>query len=455
MKKLVIIGTAAMAAIAGHGAARNLPRLDSSKFDFCYEFVESPANEDLDGNSKKDMSVFGGDGWLTIGGATSIGYANFNCSTHSRYIGSNQGADADGGVWRRYGISYETGFTIEARLTIWTDTGRVGAFALTASPNDSTVNALLNIRDGSVTWGSSGSTVLTNMTTKNVYHTYRIARAPYSDTFSVWIDGNLVAESLGNGLEYGNVLDRILLGSIGENWTGSSVVTYLRFTKGGYAPPTEKDMRRDSSEFDHKYEMDAEDTRFSPTASTSDWSLCSGEVGTATLADGILSVDQPSGKMRYYRTVGALDQNISAQSPFTFEIATRINVAWAGSSTGGRVVNFLLGTPRASCCFFIGTNTVQASDNTLLHTADNTDKMHVFRVSYKGEWPNTYVLYRDGEKIAEIGAFGMTAAYNYARFGIASTSTHGGAFDVDYIRWTTDGAFAPPKPKDGFAIIYK
>ena len=49
MKKLLIIGAATMAAIAGHGAARDLPRRDSSKFDFCYEFVKSPVAEDIDG----------------------------------------------------------------------------------------------------------------------------------------------------------------------------------------------------------------------------------------------------------------------------------------------------------------------------------------------------------------------------------------------------------------------
>ena len=50
MKKLLIIGAAAMAAATSQGAAKDLPRLDSSKFDFCYEFIKSPTEEDLDGN---------------------------------------------------------------------------------------------------------------------------------------------------------------------------------------------------------------------------------------------------------------------------------------------------------------------------------------------------------------------------------------------------------------------
>ena len=30
---------------------------------------------------------------------------------------------------------------------------------------------------------------------------------------------------------------------------------------------------------------------------------------------------------------------------------------------------------------------------------------------------------------------------NLLRFGVTSTSTHGGSFEVDYVRWTTDGAW--------------
>ncbi|MBR2839586.1 MAG: hypothetical protein IKE55_12435 [Kiritimatiellae bacterium] len=457
MKKLLIVGVAAIAAATSEGAAKDLPRLDSSKFDFCYEFVKSPAEEDLDGNGVGDMIINNAsDNWLKCGTQYSIGYGDFDCSSANRFVGSNQGADAAGGVWRRYGVSSTTGFTIETRVQIrWDTAGSKGAISLTASANDSTVNAWLNIKDGSVKWGSSGSTVLTNMDTTVDYHTYRIARAPYSTTFTVWIDDNLVADGIGNAFSYGSVLNRILIGGLGGDFWGKGIVSHLRFTKGAYAPPIEKDMRRDSSEFEHKYEMDASDTRFSPTATASDWSLGSGEEGTATLSDGILSVVQPKGKMRYYQTVGTMDPSISAQSPFTFEIATRINSAWEGV-TNGSVLNLFPGTPRASTAFYIGTNTVCDHNYTVVHTGDNTDKMHVFRITYKGEWPNSYTIYRDGEKIAEnCGPYNPTAAYNFARFGVASTSTHGGAFDVDYVRWTTDGAFIPPKPRKGFAVGIK
>ena len=453
MKKLLIIGAAAMAAVTSQGAAKDLPRLDSSKFDFCYEFVESPAEQDLDGNGVADMTM-NGSGWLTCSSQYSVGYGIFKCNSNN-YIGSNQGAGSAGGVWRNYGVSSTSGFTIETRVQV-RSAGGYGAIALTASANDSLKNAFVNFTTNAITWGNSANIVLTNLDMKASYHTCRIARAGGTTTYSVWVDDNLVAENLDDGLSYGSVLNRILIGAVGGSWWGEAVVSYLRFTKGGYAPLNEKDRRRDSADFEHKYEMDASDTRFSPTGMTSDWQLYSGESGTATLSGGILLVDQPKGAMRYYRTVEPIDASISAKSPFTLETAVRVSNAWAGGN--GLVLNFLCGTPRAACSFFIGTNTVCNADRSkVFHTGDNSDKLHVFRVTYKGEWPNSWTLYKDGEKIAETDSFSASSKgdYNYARFGVASTSTHGGAFDVDYIRWTTDGAFAPPKPKNGIVISFK
>ena len=443
-----------MAAATSQGAAKDLPRLDSSKFDFCYEFINSPAEEDLDGNGVADMTM-NGSGWLTCSSQYSVGYGIFKCNS-SNYIGSNQGAGSAGGVWRNYGVTSTSGFTIETRVQV-RSSGGYGAIALTASASDSYLNAFVNFTTNAITWGSSASIVLTNLDMKASYHTCRIARAGGTTTYSVWVDDNLVAENLDDGLPYGSVLNRILIGSVGGSWWGEAVVSYLRFTKGGYAPLNEKDRRRDSADFEHKYEMDASDARFSPTATTSDWVHYEGADGTAALSDGILSVNQPKGKMCYYKTIGKLDSSISAKTPFTLETAVRVSNAWADSN--GLVLSILCGTPRSATCFFIGTNTVSYTSGRshVLQTDDNSDKMHVFRVTYKGEWPNIYTLYRDGEKIAETTdlAESNQGTYNFFRFGITSTSTHGGAFDVDYVRWTTDGAFIPPKPKKGLVISFK
>ena len=152
MKNLLIV-IAGIVALATKGVRAEMPRLDSSKFDFCYEFINSPAAEDLDGNGKKDMTINGGDSWLTCCSGDAIGYANFNCGSTSRFIGSNQSADVDGGVWRRYGITRATGFTIEVRVQVKSVSGSVGAIAVSASPSEANVNALLNFKDGAITWG--------------------------------------------------------------------------------------------------------------------------------------------------------------------------------------------------------------------------------------------------------------------------------------------------------------
>lgn len=436
-------------------AAVKMDQLDSSQFDYKYEMLQLPTTEDVDANGVGDFTMNNGStSWLTISTGTDVGYGTFDCSAANNYLGSNADAEAAGGVWRKCGISSTTGFTIETRLYVTAQTGTAGAIALTASPNDSKVNALLSIHTNKLTWGTTQK-VLTNMNTK-AYHTYRLVRASGEATYSVWVDGNLVAEKLGDGLSSGSILDRMFFGSIGSNWKGKAVVSYLRFTKGGYAPLSGKDLMRESDNFESKYEMDAADEKFSPTATADDWEL-SGSKGSATIENGILKVSQPKGQTRYYKTVASMDADDSAAASYTFESKLKVGNAWDGTS--GKVLQFLLGTKRASFVFYVGTNTVFVSDGSTprsVHTGDNSDKMHVFRVTYKGEWPNEWNVYRDGELISTTGwNFSRNGSYDYARFGIASSSTHGGDFDIDYIRWTTKGAFAPVPPPSAFVIVVR
>lgn len=445
MKQLLCF-CAAMAAMIAMGAARDLPLRDSSTFDFKYEMEAQPATEDLDGDGLADLTINGGSDWLTIPNNT--GYAIFECSQANRFIRSEADNGAEGCIWRKYGVTAQTGYTIETRLRVTAETaGTTAAFCLQASVPDSTVHALLNFRTNMVMWGN---TVLTNMNTQSTFHTYRLARAPGTATFSVWCDGKLLAENLGNGLSYGT-LNRILIGSLGGNWKGGARVAYLRFTKGGYAP---KQTEKDSSEFAHKYEMDSADTRFSATATTSDWKHFEGAQGTAVLADGILSVSQPNGKMRYYQTVNPMDSSIANSSPFTIETKVRITASWNVTLP---VLNFFCGTPRAAGSLFIGANGVCWYDRyNVIYPCDNTDKAHIFRLTYDGDTDYGFSVWRDGVKIGEnLPCYQMTSSYNFARFGIASTSTHGGSFEIDYIRWTTDGVFAPYVPPAGTIVIFK
>lgn len=448
MKQLLCF-CAAMAAMIAMGAAADLPQLDSTAFDFKYEMEALPTAEDLDGDGLADLTMNNSD-WLTIPNNT--GYAIFDCSQSSRYIASMADSGTAGCIWRKYGVTAQTGFTIETRLRVTAETaGMTAAFCLQASVPDSNVHALLNFKTNMVLWGNTGATtVLTNMNTQSTFHTYRLVRAPGANVYSVWCDGQLVAENLGSGLSYGT-LNRILIGSLGSSWRGGARVAYLRFTKGGYAP---KQTEKDSREFAHKYEMDSADTRFSATATTSDWKHFEGAQGTAVLADGILSVVQPKGTMRYYRTINPMDPSITASSPFTLELKVRPVTAWDSTRP---VLNIFCGTPRAAVSLFIGLNSIcWHGDQNVIWRGDNTDKAHVYRFAYDGDTEYGFTLWRDGELIGQnLPCYEMTSNYNYARFGIASTGSHGGSFELDYIRWTTDGVFAPYVPPKGTIVIVK
>ena len=428
--------SAAFAAASAAEAKIKLPQLDSSEFTHKYEMEMPLTSEDVDGDGFADFTTN-------------------NCPIVSSHYGvcdytfvgfcmSQTDSDA-GSAWRRFVQAAGEGYTIELRMKLnYKSTAATYAMALSAS-DGSNCDMCLGFKDNGLTWNE---TSITNMATTDVFHTYRVAKIPNEARFVLWCDGVLVRDNLGDAL-VNDGLNRLLLGAIGGKYGGRTNCSYLRFTKGAYAP---KRGGKDSSEFAHRYEMDSSDTRFSPTGNASDWTLGSGESGSAALVNGILSIDQPRRIMRYYATVDPMDSSISASSPFTLETRVRMGNAW--DETAGRVLSFYCGTPRFTAQFFIGTNTVSwSSSYTVLHTGDNTDKMHVFRVTYEGDRQDGFTLWRDGEKVGE--NLTGTTAYNHARFGIASTSTHGGSFEMDYIRWTTDGVYEPFVPSPAFVLILR
>ena len=428
------------AAVAATGAAEakiRLPQLDSSSFTHKYEMEMPLTSEDVDGDGFADFTTNNCPKVTSSYGICDYVFGN------NWYCQSTSDSGA-GSVWRKFAPAVGEGYTIELRMKLnYQSTGATHAMALTAS-DGSDCDMCLKFMKDSLTWNDAP---ITNMLTTDAYHTYRVAKIPNEIRFVLWIDGTLVRDNLGDAFN-NTGLNRLLLGAIGGAYGCGTYCSYLRFTKGAYAPDS---TGKDSSEFAHKYEMDSSDTRFSPTGTTSDWRLGSGETGSATLTDGVLFINQPKTKMRYYETVGSMDSTVSASSPFTLETRVRMGTAWG---TSGRVINLYCGTPRFTANFFIGTNTVYwSSSYTLIHTSDNTDKMHVFRVTYEGDREDGFTLWRDGEKIGEnlTGA----AAYDHARFGIASGSSHGGSFEMDYIRWTTDGAYAPFVPPPGFIMVFK
>jgi len=443
LKRLTAICAVAAAGMV-LGAVDDLPVLDSSRFDFKYEMDVLPTEQDLDGDGYKDFA--GGGDWLTLQGN---GIATFDMRDNANYIQSNAAVGQEGCVWRKYAPTAATGYTIELRMRIISQvSGKPLAAALTASEG-SNCDLMLSFKESSLIWGTDTNAKIANFATTNTFHTYRVAKLPSANQFVLWCDGNLVTNTLNDAMPTYNGLNRLLLGAVGTNFRSLAEVDYLRFTKGAYAP---QQTMMDSAQFAHKYEMNSLDEGFSPAESTAAWTLMSAD-GTATMENGILSTDMPTGKMRYWLTANPMDESVTIGSSFTFESRLRIKGAWHDN---GPCLNFLVGVPGAVCLFNIGEHNVRWRKGEVMETIhsgdDYTDKMHVFRVT---QCAGVFTLWCDGVKIGEnLADFSNGSAYNYARFGVVSTS-NGGSYEIDYIRWTTDGAFIPFVPPKGTTIMFK
>ena len=255
-RNLVIL--AAFAVLMHGGEAADLPELDSTAFDCKYEMEVLPTEQDLDGDGIPDFaSVVRGESVLRAENGYAVVDARFSQTDSSKkgpcYIYSD---NSSGGAWTRYGATAATGFTVEARIATRWHVGGAWALCLTADVDDN-VRAMLYFRNVNgefqARWGDG--TALTNMVFSGDFQTWRIARPAGSSGYYVWCDGNLVGENLGNA---NNSNWGLLVGVASGSWYGGGYVSYLRFTKGGYAPTRTK---MDSRDFAHKYEMDAGDSR--------------------------------------------------------------------------------------------------------------------------------------------------------------------------------------------------
>ncbi len=445
------------AATLANSAAADLPRLDSAKFDYKYEMVARPDQQDLDGGGANDFTGWGAA--FSLGTGQDVGTIKIDASSNGKYLISNQAVGTAGDGWRSMAASSASGFTVEARIKITDCTGANGAICVEAGPSDSKVYARLNFFADSIGWNG---TTLKNLDT-SAWHTYRIARAGGTAVHTVWVDGELVAEDLGTGFTFNNsTLYRMLLGSPGSGWTGKAEVAWLRYHKGAYAPPVAKDKSRHkaSTDFPVKYEMAAGDSRISTVDNASDWTI-SGQSGATIAKNGFLSV-VPNGKQTYWRTTDSVWKDlVTDDTAFTVEVAAKIKSCTIAN--GDRTLQLWVASPRATGNLIIGTNhvywqlTSSMGDNILLDSSDNTDRKHVFRIAYDGATRHGFTVWRDGVKLGKL-LVDLTAyngaSFSFVRFGIPG-STSGGAFDIDYIRWDTTGAWEWKDPPKGFVMVVR
>lgn len=436
------------AAIAAQNACADLPRLDSSQFDYKYDMIVLPSTQNLDNDGAVDFTL-SDSSKFSLGTGVDYGSMAIDASDSSNYFMSGADAGAAGGAWRNSGISAATGYTVEARLKITDTTGaQAGVIVLNAAVGDDKINSWLKFWGGSIWWGESQICSVDATT----YHTYRIVREAGSNVHSVYLDGVLVGSNLGNGTSAD--INRLLIGSPGGAYKGKAQVMFVRFHKGAYAPPVpgDKKARKWSGDFPLLYEMDAGDTRFVGTGSGTDWTGTVDPTAPIT-QDGVLSVSLSQGKMAYWKAADSVWSNmIGADTAYTLEFKIKITDKWELETVGDRVCQIWCGNPRAAAVFFIGQNSVTWEPNgagtyTSIPTGDNTDAMHTFRVTYDGVTRHGYTLWRDG---VVIGEYLVDSTYynsalnnnvNFLRFGVVSTETVGGSFDIDYLRWTADGAW--------------
>ena len=126
MRKMSLF-CAALDAGTVFGATSDLPRLASSQFDYKYEMIKLPTDEDQDGGGAADFT--GSGTWLTLGTGSDLGTIGIDASSNGKYLMSNQNVGTAGDGWRSMAPSSATGFTVEARLKITDCTGAKGNFA--------------------------------------------------------------------------------------------------------------------------------------------------------------------------------------------------------------------------------------------------------------------------------------------------------------------------------------
>ena len=449
-----------VAAIAAQNACADLTRKDSTEFEYKYEMDVKPTEQDVDGSGAVD---FTGDtspnSWLSL----SAGALVMDMTAGGKYLVSDKAVGTAGDAWIKMGATSATGgsgYTIETLLKIDSSvSGVTYVMNLQASTGDvSMYNASLNFNPKGI---YLGSTLLTNLYA-TVWHAYRIVREGGGDEkkFSVYLDGVLVKDGLGSGLSA--TINRVILGSPGaSDYKGKATVAYLRFCKGAYAPPaapTGKAAKKWSGVFPVQYEMDAGDTRFvGKPAGGTDWSGTSDSNAPIT-QNGVLSVILEQGRLAYWKANDSVwSANVGPDTAYTVEFKIKIKDKWNLSTVGDRVIQIICGNPRDAAVFYVGTSSViwepyGAATYTTINDADNTDAWHTFRLTYSGASqsgrPYAYTLWRDGEVIGQdlksstvYNQYASAGFPNLLRWGVTSQTSVGGSFDIDYLRWTTDGAW--------------
>ena len=214
--------TLGLAVLVGLQTANaQLSEKSSSDFDWKYEMIVAPYNEDFDDNSYDDFKGYNPldreDGVLTIGDGASI-----------------RGQHADH-VWGNT-MTYAAGWTIEMKLRVNAATGPYGGFTIgTALPGSYYDFLNPNLSETSWSLGDDNIVLDSNSNSDN-FHEFRLAQLPGKNSITVWRDRYLIASGLTANRTHDDQF-WLEVGDVGAQWAGGDTeIDYLRFTSGAWAP---------------------------------------------------------------------------------------------------------------------------------------------------------------------------------------------------------------------------
>ncbi|KAA1258981.1 Bifunctional hemolysin/adenylate cyclase precursor [Rubripirellula obstinata] len=209
-----------------------LPVLQSTDFDFQYEFDVNPTSVDLDENGSNDWDA-NPSGSLTVSEGLLTTDPGETLTANLRETTS----------WQTYAPTLETGFTVELSAAVLSQgtgpSARRGAFQVVVSAGGTSTSAALLLSENSVGWRNDPA-ALGVFDDQDQQHVYRIVQTPGADEFYVWRDNVLLNPGglpLSSGVQ--NITEaQIYLGDGSSTISGTTAVDYLRFTRGAFLPET-------------------------------------------------------------------------------------------------------------------------------------------------------------------------------------------------------------------------
>ncbi len=287
--------------------------------------------------------------------------------------------------------------------------------------------SIVDFRSSSVVFYPSTSVALT---TTDGFHTYRVCYI--NDTMELYVDGNFSAimtanrgtlTGTANNFNFGDAT-----GANDSHWE----LDYIRWTNSGAIAPEPTGITADSVTWEYSYEADA-------MPNTEGW-IAAGPASTYTFVDnGIADFNSLNHDTSFFWT-SPYGAGVEFSEGASIEFRAKMIHA-----EGGATAIFCMYDKNDVGLFMGIENTVFNFSSAGTHSMNTRDKFHIYRITINS---TTAKLYVDGAKtpnreVAIPAAFTGTGNANKFYFGDV-TGANDSAWQLDYVRWTSQGEFIPP-----------